>query len=359
VVRSVDPAFFTDFFSLSSSILTILFFDEVLMDDLGVSTMSSSGISNMVVCSSSTSLPSRTNPCVVISVSFKVVMFSVFFMKSVNILNLSSSDILFGVVNEVGWGVVRRKGRVTLLKVRLLKLPVLAVVCGGGSVVLAVVNGGKSEFIATVVSGGGSTVGLNGFFVGLPVVGLRKIGFLGLNLFLNKFLRLPKSLFRLDCIPLVLSFRLESLSPSSLSPSSCPNKDSFLPSDSFTRVVSLGSTLLVSIRFPSSESSGITVSFSIGAGVVDLRRVKMPLILSFNFLVRNLGVVRGVLTVVDRAKLGLLGKKDPGRLEGKNKDLLVDDDPGVVSVVVIAVVSNLIIVVWRCVDDMPASGVED
>jgi len=102
VVRSVDPAFFTDFFSLSSSILTILFLDEVLMDDLGVSTMSSSGLSNMVVCSSSTSLPSRTNPCVVISVSFKVVMFSVFFMKSVNILNLSSSDILFGVVNEVG-----------------------------------------------------------------------------------------------------------------------------------------------------------------------------------------------------------------------------------------------------------------
>ena len=28
-------------------------------------------------------------------------------------------------------------------------------------------------------------------------------------------------------------------------------------------------------------------------------------------------------------------------------------------VVLNAVVSNLIIVVWRCVDDMPASGVED
>lgn len=52
----------------------------------------------------------------------------------------------------------------------------------------------------------------------------------------------------------------------------------------------------------------------------------MPFILSFNFLVRNFGVVRGVLTVVDRAKLGLLGKKDPGRLEGKNSDLLVEDD---------------------------------
>lgn len=87
---------------LSSSILIILFLDEVLIDDLGVSTMSSWGISNMVVCSSSASLPCRTNPCVVISVSFNVVMFSVFFMKSVNILNLSSSDILFGVVNEVG-----------------------------------------------------------------------------------------------------------------------------------------------------------------------------------------------------------------------------------------------------------------
>ena len=42
----------------------------------------------------------------VISVSFKVVMFSVFFMKSVNILNLSSSDILLGVVKEAGCGVV-------------------------------------------------------------------------------------------------------------------------------------------------------------------------------------------------------------------------------------------------------------
>jgi len=106
------------------------------------------------------------------------------------------------------------------LKVLLLILPALLVVCGGGSVVLAVVNGGKSESMATVVRGGGSTVGLNGFFVGLRVVGLRKMGFLGLNLFLNKFLREPKSLFRLDCTPLVSSFRLESLSPSSLSPSS-------------------------------------------------------------------------------------------------------------------------------------------
>jgi len=190
------------------------------MDDLGISTESSSATSNMVVCSSSTSLSCGTNPCVVISVSFKVVMFSVFFMKSVNILNLSSSDILFGVVKEVGCGVVRRSGRVTLGKVLLLTPPALPVVCGGGSVVLAVVNGGNSESMATVVSGGGSTVGLNGLFVVLRVVGLRRIGFLGLNLFLNKFLREPKSLFRLDCTPLVSSFRSESLSPSSLSPSS-------------------------------------------------------------------------------------------------------------------------------------------
>jgi len=56
----------------------------------------------MVVCSSSASLPCRDSPCVVISESFNVVMFSVFFMKSVNILNLSSSDILFGVVNDEG-----------------------------------------------------------------------------------------------------------------------------------------------------------------------------------------------------------------------------------------------------------------
>jgi len=313
----------------------------------------------MVVCSSSASLPCRTNPCVVISVSFKVVMFSVFFMKSVNILNLSSSDILFGVVNEVGWGVVRMKGRVTLLKFRLLILPLLRVVCGGGSVVLAVVNGGKSASIATVVKGAGSAVGLKGLAVGLRVVGFRKIGFLGLNLFLNIFRRFPKSLFLLDCIPLASSFRSKSLSASSLSPSSLPNRESFLSSDSLARGASVGSILLISIKLPSSESSGMRVSFSIGKGVVDLRLVKIPFILSFNFLVLNLGVVRGVLTVVDLAKLGRLGKNEPGRLEGKNNDLLVEDDSGVVSVVVTAVVSNLIIVVWRWVDDMPASGVED
>ena len=193
----------------------------------------------------------------------------------------------------------------------------------------------------------------------LRVVGFRKIGFLGLNLFLNMFRREPKSLFLLDCIPLVSSLRWESLSSSSLSPSSCPNRESFLPSDSLTCVGSVESILLISIKLPSSESSGMRVSDSIGRGVVDLRLVKMPLILSFNFLVLNLGVVRGVLTVVDLAKLGRLGKNEPGRLDGKNNDLLVEDDSGVVSVVVTAVVSNLIIVVWRWVDDMPASGVED
>lgn len=193
----------------------------------------------------------------------------------------------------------------------------------------------------------------------LLVVGLRNIGFLGLNLFLNIFRREPKSLFLLDCIPLVSSLRWESLSSSSLSPSSCPNRESFLSSDSLTCVGSVESILLISIKLPSSESSGMRVSDSIGKGVVDLRLVKMPLILSFNFLVLNLGVVRGVLTVVDLAKLGRLGKNEPGRLDGKNNDLLVEDDSGVVSVVVTAVVSNLIIVVWRWVDDMPASGVED
>lgn len=193
--------------------------------------------------------------------------------------------------------------------------------------------------------------------VGLLVVGLRKIGFLGLNL--NIFRREPKSLFLLDCIPLVSSLRWESFSSSSLSPSSCPNRESFLSSDSLTCVGSVESILLISIKLPSSESSGMRVSDSIGRGVVDLRLVKMPLILSFNFLVLNLGVVRGVLTVVDLAKLGRFGKNEPGRLDGKNNDLLVEDDSGVVSVVVTGVVSNLIIVVWRWVDDMPASGVED
>lgn len=70
----------------------------------------------------------------------------------------------------------------TLLKVRLLTLPLRRVVCGGGSVVRAVVNGGKAESTSTVVNATGSLVGIKLFVVGLGVVFLRKIGFLGLNL---------------------------------------------------------------------------------------------------------------------------------------------------------------------------------
>ena len=65
----------------------------------------------------------------------------------------------------------------------LLTLPMLRrVVWGGGSVVLAVVNGGKAESRSIVVKGAGSVVGMKAFVVGLGVVFLLKIGFLGLNL---------------------------------------------------------------------------------------------------------------------------------------------------------------------------------
>ena len=55
---------------------------------------------------------------------------------------------------------------------------------------------------------------------------------------------------------------------------------------------------------------------SSGLSVVDLRLEKIFLILSCSFLVLSLGVVSGVLAVVDLASPGLLLKRLPGRLEG-------------------------------------------
>lgn len=85
-----------------------------------------------IVVSSNSSPPAGS--IVVNSSSLNVVIISVFFMKSVNISNLSSSDILglvagAGVVNAVCPTVVN------LLK-GLLGVPLPLVVCGNGSVVL-------------------------------------------------------------------------------------------------------------------------------------------------------------------------------------------------------------------------------
>jgi len=110
----------------------------------------------------------------------------------------------------------------------------------------------------------------------------------------------------------------------------CLNRETLLSSGLLVAGFPVESMLLISIKFPSSGNSGTIVSDVTGTGVVDLLLVKIPFIRSFSFLVLSLGVVRGVLTVVDLAKLGLLGKKDPGRLEGKNNDLLVEDDSVVV-----------------------------
>jgi len=87
------------------------------------------------------------------------------------------------------------------------------------------------------------------------------------------------------------------------------------------------------------------VSSSSGLTVVDLRLVKMFLILSCSFLVFSLGVVRGVLTVVDLARPGLLLKRLPGLLEGTNSpDLLEVEDSTADSVVVIPGVMSMTVV---------------
>ena len=157
--------------------LPMLLRETAVCEDLGDSAKS---------CCRVTPPPSSITPdTVVISVSFRVVIFSVFFMKSVNIWNLSSSDIRLGVVTGTGSAVSEVS---------------LGVVKGGRDADLAVVRGAGSR----VLSNEGR--GVN-FLLGN--VGRR-------NLDSNSFL-LSLSTFT--------SLRSVSLVSSSLSPCSPPNME--------------------------------------------------------------------------------------------------------------------------------------
>ena len=104
-----------------------------------------------------------------------------------------------------------------------------------------------------------------------------------------------------------------------------------------------------------SSTAGGSVSSVSGLTVVDLRLVKMFLILSCSFLVFSLGVVRGVLTVVDLARPGRLLKRLPGLRDGTNRpDLLGLEDSTEDSVVVIpGVMSRSITVVALGLAEIP------
>ena len=96
------------------------------------------------------------------------------------------------------------------------------------------------------------------------------------------------------------------------------------------------------------------MSSSSGLTVVDLRLEKIFLILSWSFLVLSLGVVSGVLTVVDLASPGRLLKRLPGLLEGTNSpDRLEVEDSGDSVVVIPGVTSRSIIVVPRGRAEIP------
>ena len=157
--------------------LPILFREATVAEDLGSSAKSSCRV---LTPPSSIVLGPDT---VVISVSFRVVIFSVFFMKSVKIWNLSSSDILLGVVTGTGSGLVS-----------------LGVVKAGSDCDLAVVRGGGSR----VLNSDGR--GVN-FLLG-------NVGRRGRNLESNSFL-LSLSMFT--------SLRSVSAVSSSSSPCSSPN----------------------------------------------------------------------------------------------------------------------------------------
>ena len=169
------------------------FLGASLTDDLGSSAMSFSTTLKTLLSSIT------PDTAVVISISLSVVIFSVFFIKSVNIWNLSSSDILLGVVTAVG------SATVTLL----------LVVSAGGSV---------NE--AGVVKG----VNFCSFWVVLKIFwGLRRMVGRGLNLRgkdgrrgLNLFLFL-KNFCLLVSISLSTSLRSVSSFSSSLSLCSSPN----------------------------------------------------------------------------------------------------------------------------------------
>jgi len=155
--------------------LAMLLRGTAVSEDLGDSAKS---------CCRVTPPPASITPdTVVISVSFRVVIFSVFFMKSVNIWNLSSSDIRLGVVTGAGSGV--------------------------SEVSRGVVKGGRDSGLAVVLGAGSRPRNIDGRGVNflLGNVGRR-------NLDSNSFL-LSVSTFT--------SLRSVSLVSSSLSPCSPPN----------------------------------------------------------------------------------------------------------------------------------------
>ena len=176
------------------------FLGASLTDDLGSSAMSFSTTLKTLLSSIT------PDTAVVISISLSVVIFSVFFIKSVNIWNLSSSDILLGVVTAVGSATVT---------------PLLVVSAGGS------VND------AGVVKG----VNFCSFWVVLKIFwGLRSIVGRGLNLRgkdgrrgLNLFLFL-KNFCLLVSISLSTSLRSVSSFSSSLSLCSSPNLGSLTKS---------------------------------------------------------------------------------------------------------------------------------
>ena len=150
-------------------------------EDLGRSAKSSCRVLTLTPPSSIVLRPDT----VVISVSFRVVIFSVFFMKSVNIWNLSSSDILLGVVTGAGSG--------------LVAVPSLGVVKGGRESDLAVVRGAGSR----VLSSDGR--GVN-FLRG-------SVGRLGRNLDSNNFLLSFSTFTSLRSVSAVSSSSSPGLSP--------------------------------------------------------------------------------------------------------------------------------------------------
>ena len=234
---------------------------------------------------------SITPDAVVISAAALSVIFSLFFMKSVNIWNRSFSDILLGVVTATGSGVGRRPGTEPL------------VVCAGGSVV----EDRKMSWGLGVVKGSAASASLLGSRV-LSRLGLElglnlrgREGRRGRNLLWNSFFlsRLSRT-----------SLRSESSCSSSLSPCSSP--------DLVRETLSANRSSLSSVE-SSSARSGTRVDPASGLDVVDRLLVKMFLIVSFSFLVLSLGVVRGVATVVDLASPGRpRGKKRPGLRLGLN-----------------------------------------
>ena len=252
-------------------------------EDLGVSAMS-------FRMELKIELDSITPCAVVISVSLSVI-FSLFFMKSVNIWNRSFSDILLGVVTATGSGVGRRPGTEPL------------VVCAGGSVV----EDRKMSWGLGVVKGSAASASLLGSRV-LSRLGLElglnlrgREGRRGRNLLWNSFFlsRLSRT-----------SLRSESSCSSSLSPCSSP--------DLVRETLSANRSSLSSVE-SSSARSGTRVDPASGLDVVDRLLVKMFLIVSLSFLVLSLGVVRGVATVVDLASPGRpRGKKRPGLRLGLN-----------------------------------------